>query len=328
MDVRHTDTSPVFIIGYGSSGTTIFSQLVRRYLKISFGTESQFIHRYFNRLHTYGDLREDGNLRRLIADIGSERCFSRWAKFGFAVDENRIFDNVKARTYRGVLESFFGALASHQSMTRWGDKTPEDVYHLDVVRQLFPDAKYVHLVRDGRDVALSVFGRYFGPKNAFCAARVWKDAICRIQQFAKTVDRDQILEVRYEDLLSDPATVFARLIQFLKIADDDNRLRTSIESTIKGDLKESNSYKWKTGLTAKQRQIFERVAGHELRQYGYETDSPADDRVTIIDRTYWVVDDRIRRWLIPAYWRDNTYRFGLRVKDARMALRSWSRRAL
>lgn len=80
LDVKHSRTNPVFVVGNARSGTSIFCKMIRKYLKISFGTESQFIIRYYNTLARYGDLRKDENLLLLIYDISRERCFERWEK--------------------------------------------------------------------------------------------------------------------------------------------------------------------------------------------------------------------------------------------------------
>ena len=71
LNVRHTNNAPVFVIGAARSGTSILCSLIRRYLKTSFGTESQFIIRVHQALARYGDLRHDANLRRLVDDIAS-----------------------------------------------------------------------------------------------------------------------------------------------------------------------------------------------------------------------------------------------------------------
>lgn len=66
LQVMHTRLAPVHVIGYPRSGRSLTCRLLRRYLKVSFGTESQFVVRYSRRLRRYGDFNDDSNLRRLI----------------------------------------------------------------------------------------------------------------------------------------------------------------------------------------------------------------------------------------------------------------------
>lgn len=83
LDIVHARVNPVFVIGHARSGTSILTKLLRQHFRISFGTESQFIIRYHDRLVAYGDLQVDSHVRRLIEDISRERCFERWNKFRF-----------------------------------------------------------------------------------------------------------------------------------------------------------------------------------------------------------------------------------------------------
>lgn len=157
LHADHDRTTPVFVIGFARSGTSLLCRLMRRYLKVSFGTESQFILRYLALLPAYGDLEVDANVRRLLEDIGRERFFARSERnWGFRYDAGRAFGQLRGRRYRDVLDAVFGQLASHNGMVRWGDKTPAYNADLPALCALFPDAQFVHAVRDGRDVALSI----------------------------------------------------------------------------------------------------------------------------------------------------------------------------
>ncbi len=259
--VNHRDLAPVMIIGHGSSGTSITGGLIRELLQISFGTESQFIPRYFYQRGRYGDLRENANLRRLLGDILDERWFVRCRKFGFETDLEAVLADVAECTYRGVLESVFGQLAKHNRMDRWGDKTPEYIDHLPVLQEVFPDAYYIHIVRDGRDVALSVFERFWGAKNIVTAALEWRHAIDRVREFSKTIEAGHLLEIRYEDVLTEPRQTFARIIEFLKIDDADGRLLDYVDDEARKRLKSTNFNKWKTAMTEKQQLAFDRING-------------------------------------------------------------------
>ena len=314
--VRHRHTSPVQLIGHGSSGTSIFADLCRKYLHVGFGTESQFVIRFYHRLPKYGDLASDANLRRLIADLHRERWYERCKKYGYASDAERIFSAIKSRTYRGVLDAVFGDLARHHGMPRWGDKSPEYVNDLPILYSIFPDAKYIHMVRDGRDVANSVMGRYWGPKNTYTAAVEWRDAIRKVAAFVEGFPKDQVLEVRYEDFLNDPLDVYAKLIEFLDIESDDGDLLEWIASQTAQDLVRTNFDKWKKAWPESQRLLYERVAGDELRRHGYETMlDGSDDQFGLSQRLYWRVENKLRKWTYRDYWKDNVYKVRLRLRN-------------
>jgi len=77
VEVVHGSQVPVLVLGHARSGTSVFIRMLRKYLRIAFGTESQFIIRYHSRISKYGDLTKDANVRRLIGDLYRERWFER-----------------------------------------------------------------------------------------------------------------------------------------------------------------------------------------------------------------------------------------------------------
>ncbi|QGJ69132.1 Sulfotransferase family protein [Planctomycetales bacterium 10988] len=323
MDVQHSQTAPVLLLGHGSSGTSILSRLFRQYLKISFGTESQFIIRFLKRLPMYGDLNQDENLSRLVEHLCQERWFSRCEeKFGFRTTPNEILSRIEDRTYRGVLNAIFESLAEHQGMDRWGDKTPEYVFDLPLLKELWPEAKYIHLIRDGRDVALSVMGRYWGPKNIYTAAREWNEAVCLIDAFVETLPSEQICEVRYEDLLSQPKQTFARLIEFLGISNSTDDLLAQLEPHLLQDLNQGNWDKWKRAWTEKEQLAFEQIGWKALQRHGYEVILEKEiAEPSLVTRAWSHVDNRLRKWTYADYWQDNLYKLQLRSREAVRFLR-------
>jgi len=323
MNVVHTKTEPVMIIGHGSSGTSILTRLMRDYLNVAFGTESQFIIHYYNRLPMYGDLNDDGNLRALVEHILRERWFERCGKWGFATDVDAVFADVKSRTYRGVLDATFGQLAKHFGHTRWGDKTPEYTHHLATIGELFPDAQYIHMVRDGRDVALSVSNRYWGHKNVYCAAHEWKHEVSQVDAFTDTLRGDQVIEISYEGLLANPVDTFAKIVGFLEIDDSKGTLRHRIENELPGDLNRGNFDKWKTQWSQQQQLSFERIACDVLARHGYDTileEPDANDNP--LKKLYWHADNRVRKWMYADYWKDNLYKAKLRTRNAARRVQS------
>ncbi|MCH9661568.1 MAG: sulfotransferase [Bacteroidetes bacterium] len=315
MKVVHTESSPVFLIGHGSSGTSISAILLDKYSQVCFGTESQFMIRFFNRLSKYGDLSDNSNLTRLVSDILRERWFERVKKFGFTTSLDEILENIGEKSYRGVLDSIFTLLKTHKKMDRWGDKTPEYLYDLPVLHQLYPEAQYIHVVRDGRDVALSEFGRYFGEKNTYKAAVEWRDTILLVKDFLKGLPPNRFIEIRYEDLLAEPAEVFHMLTKFLKIKDEDGQLKKYIDDTISNEIDANNSFKWKSKLSESKNRVFEQVACDILKSYRYETSIETVQDFSPAMKVIWNVDNILKKWKTPGYWGNNAYRAKIRVRE-------------
>ncbi|MCP4111797.1 MAG: sulfotransferase [Desulfobacteraceae bacterium] len=315
LKVEHTKFNPIMIIGKARSGTSIFTRLVRKYLRISFGTESQFFIRYYDSLKNYEPLSDDANIKTLINDISKERYFKRSSKrYGFVLDTKAVFENLPENSYRGVLVSIFSQLAKHHKMERWGDKTPEYIHDLPILKELFPDAQFIHVVRDGRDVALSSFRMPFGEKNIYKAALDWKASILAARHFAKTVSEDQYTELRYEDVLTNPTGEFSKIIRFLGIKDDDNQLINFISDSIENDLNLGNFEKWKYQLTKDEIYLFERIAGDLLDEYGYDSKIKTPLPMPGYEKLFWEFDNNVRKLKMGEYWEDNFYKLILRYK--------------
>lgn len=308
LDVRHTRRDPVFVVGHGRSGTSLTVKLLRKYFHVGFGTESQFFVRYFDRLRHYDHLRTRRDLRRLVQDLARERCFERWnRRFGFRLDPDRVMRELSEPSYPGVIDAIFRQLAAHHGVERWGDKTPAYARHLPVLRLLFPRAQFVHIVRDGRDVALSTFRMPWGAKNAYAAAVDWVESLELVREFSSGLPADQWHEFQYETLLKDPGRVAAGLIDFLGIDDADGMLLRFVASRMGDDLWDANCGKWRTGMPPRQVGMFESVARGWLERFGYDVGAERRAAPGPVQRLVLRADNRVRRLAHAGHWRDQLH---------------------
>ena len=196
----------------------------------------------------------------------------------------------REEAYRFAVSAPFVAYAEREGKTRWGDKTPAYIGYIDRLAAIWPDARFVVLVRDGRDVALSVMKVPFGANNVWAAARSWAGAIRRGRQAARRYP-DRVLTVRYEDVVGHPEEEVQKICRFLEL--EYNPAMLAIEETDRTKVTEDQAGwftnvwagittdavgKWRTEMTPHQRQVFESVAGQELRELGYETSGASASR--------------------------------------------------
>jgi hypothetical protein len=213
-----------------------------------------------------------------------------------------------------------------QQMDRWGDKTPEYSRHLPVLRNLFPSAQFVHIVRDGRDVALSGYLTHFGAKNAYAAASEWRDVMEKVHAFADTMPSSSFIELRYEDLLTRTSETLARLIRFLEIHDPDGCVSEAVGRQAGSELRADNFNKWKTELSRRDQDIFAVLAGAWLSRYGYEVTRLTRPAPGLLARLYWRADNAMRRMVVRDHWFDSVYKARLRLRELRLPLRVWRSR--
>ena len=318
----HSRVSPVFVLGHARSGTSLVCRLLLDHLGVNFGTESQFIIRYRQKLARYGNLADDSRLRWLLEDLGRERFFARSRQnFGFVFDVERALRSVSPRTYSGVLRAIFEQFAAAQGHVRWGDKTPEYSHHLPVIRELFPDAQFVHVVRDGRDVAHSLFATGFGAKNSYEAALDWRGTLQQVRRFRETVPADAYTEIRYEELVDDPVRTLGDVAQFLGISNHDALLH-AIGPRLRVQVRPGSARRWKQRLTWREIECVEAYAGAELTAFGYGLQfRPRTLPHGAAEAGYWKAQAACRRLTNRRYWADNWYKLTLRARAAAVPLR-------
>ncbi len=239
---------------------------------MAFGTESQFIVSYYKRIHHFEPLEDYENLNRLVDSLLAERWFRYSRKFNdFQLTRQQIVDAVKDRTFAGVLDTIFRLFAENLGMSRWGDKTPGYISHLDVIYKLFPDAVYVYLVRDGA-TPLCLNGRCtLVHRTCSWPAREWRQSVRKSDRFVKGLPSKQLFTLRYEDLLRDPVSNLTHLGQFLDPGGSEESLKKDWQSTAMPDINRKNMDKWRSVFSESQKRAFERIACDELRRHGYDT---------------------------------------------------------
>jgi hypothetical protein len=106
--------------------------------------------------------------------------------------------------------------------TCWGDKTPLNSYHASKIVRVFPDARFIHLIRDPVDVLYSYLDRGLFDDLPSAVDR-WRSSIKAVQDFSAT--SDAVFDVRYEDLVSEPESTVASVTRFLDVQMDEDAIR-------------------------------------------------------------------------------------------------------
>lgn len=267
-------SAPLLIVGCPRSGTTLLLRLIRDYLDVGFGRDDGRFLRFKNLLNHYGDLNRDENMFRLMRDIFADDDFRKRFK-SLAFDPKELLAVIDERTYSELVRHVYAAFALMEGKTRWGNKTPRYVFHMGELLDLFPDAKFIHVIRDGRDVALSLFRVTWGaPRNCFSAAKYWKERSSAARAAGAVLGEEKYLEVKYERLLSNPVSVFQKIIDFGSFEVDRDQVIERLRDETRARLKRDNFDKWRTDLSVSEIKVFEQVAGDTLKEFGYELQHP------------------------------------------------------
>ena len=171
---------------------------------------------------------------------------------------------------RDLCDTVFGEFAQ-SGETHAAERTPWHVHHLPLIAEVYPDARFIHIIRDGRDVAWSVMAQPWEPWTVAEAAAEWRSAV-EAGRAAASALGDRLLEVRHEDLAAEPGAVVPRVYAHLG-------LESGIEEAIAAAREKVNVSthdqrvrlgEWREGWGRRERRDFDRAAGDLLREIGYD----------------------------------------------------------
>jgi len=223
----------------------------------------------------------------------------RWNDFGVLSPEFTAqiasilpFDLGKA------LRIFYSQYASRFGKRRWGDKSPANLPEMETIQTLLPEARFIHIIRDGRDVALSLREVWFGPETLEESAEAWVQAIANARSQRRNLRH--YLEIRYEILLQRPKETLRTVCAFLDlpwtpalllyhrnvarrlaeanhdyhgpdgrlIATAEQRMAALRRTTRPPDT--SRIDRWRREMTESERAAYVSIAGPTLQDLGYE----------------------------------------------------------
>jgi Sulfotransferase family len=295
---------PFLIIGAQRSGTSLLSRILNEHPNIAVPSESFFFNTFGPLRRFYGDLSLEANRDRLIDDALSTFKIREWRP---PLTREAVVAELTEPTLGGVFRALLDAWTATQGKRRWGEKTPQHVLHWDHVGAALPDAKIIHIVRDGRDVALGLIAARFGPATTFRAAERWLTYVDSIEAVKAATTSERLHEIRYEDLLLEPERVLTGLCSFLgeryaktmldfhKNADPYGHGYRSEHRNLHKPLMRDRVGRWRRRMSARDVRIFESVAGPALERYGYALATPATP-LAGWQRQYlrWVVDPPVK----------------------------------
>lgn len=273
---------PFFIISSGRSGTTLMRSMLVAGGEVAIPAETLIIHslaiKYPLLFHMgWADL-----TRVVISDFEGSHNFPLWECNLAPAYANAAKIPAKERSLARIIDEVFRTYASQKfpEATIWGDQSPIHTFHLPYIHKIFPNAKFMHLLRDGRDVISSMVKRH-GDGYLSEAIYRWKTSIKRTNTFKKRLDSSQYLEVRYEDLVQFPEKSLAVVSEFLGIDYKSEMLDywkkpSTIENkyydfhaNLGKPVFSSSIGKWKERLSEEQQSLVLRAITPELRDLGF-----------------------------------------------------------
>lgn len=273
--------APVFVLGCVRSGTTLLYHMLLSAGDFAvYRTESNALNLLEPR---FGDLSVRRNQEKLLDAWFNSKLF--WVS-GLSADEVRARVHGQCRNGGDFLRIVMDEMARKQGVRRWAECTPEHILHLRRIKQTIPNALILHIIRDGRDVALSAEKQHY-VKRAFwdkmpstmVAGLYWEWMVKKGRQAGRKLGGDY-MEVRFEDLVSNPRATLGRVGSFIDHDLDYDRIRqvgigsvsdpnTSFRAPAGGD-DFAPVGRWKQGLPPDQLAVLEGLVGNTLQELGYD----------------------------------------------------------
>lgn len=265
-----------FVIGSARSGTTLLRMILNAHPEVAVPPESRFV----VELYRSDEVRVEEFLARLDSH-------QRWASWDTPIESVRAqLAGMTTVPYPEAIEAAYLAFAKNRNKKRYGDKTPRYIENIPLLSRLWPEAKFVHLVRDGREVALSYADVPFGPSTVAKAAGLWKERVVLGMAQGRALGPKRYTEMRYERLLAHPQEEIESLCSFLDLDFDPAMLDYSehARSEVLDRAKLYNPHvtksitktrSWDEQMPPSQVEVFEAVAGDTLQELGYERAFPS-----------------------------------------------------
>jgi hypothetical protein len=268
---------PVLVLGVRRSGTTLLRVMLDRHSELAVPDESYFVPQLADRhlRHVDPDAFVD-DLRRI--DTPAE----------WDVPLEKVRARLTDRMPIGAaIATVYTVYAEEHGKRRWGDKTPMYMQNLRLLERLFPDALFVHLIRDGRDAALSFLSMPKGlmtetwmqPRGVAGFAGQWRAEVKAAQRLGRRVGDQRYLEVRYEDLVGDVESVLRRIATFARLPYEPAMAdyAGNVDVSTKPHQQSLNRpptaglRDWRLQMSPEDVGAFDRVAGDLLGELGYES---------------------------------------------------------
>ncbi len=284
------DVPCFFVVGPPRGGTTMLRLLLNSHPEVCVPPETVFFPFLLRNAESYGDFGTRERIEAFARDVAAASAETgQTVATVFSTSPEEIaaaVEAAKVSCYAEAFAAFMGLVAGRQEKRVWGDKTPFYTAFIEVLAQCFPNARFIALVRDPRDVAESLHRTEWGRKwypSLLDAGMRWRYAIMAIERAAPRLGPERLLAVRYEDLVADPERWARDICSFLHLDFDERMLRfheTATREVPEGSkawhqstlepISGSRIGRWKQRYSPEEIGLIEIACKPEMRRWGYE----------------------------------------------------------
>ncbi len=279
----------IFVVGINGSGTTMLAEALGRHPELYMFPQETRVLPYLAQRYPDSILHNLSARRALADTLGRSRAFWRCNNNQPFVLPDDVL--VSLDDFSSVVDAMYGYFARLEGKQRWGDKSPMYLQHIDILSRTFPNARFIHIYRDGRDSAQSFHRRWRqAPSRTIFR---WKKAIALGREQGQRLGIARYFEFSYEDLTTDPENWMRRVCAFsgLDFCHEllDSSMQHMDESTrrIAQGRMVQNSNKWRTYFNSNQIDELEQIGGKMLADLGYTVQLRGDKDLSFA-KLHWL----------------------------------------
>lgn len=274
------NAAPFFIVGSGRSGTTLLRMILSSHSRLSIPPETYYLAPLLDQLPVDRELTSAEVAHSINIMTGHYRWPDMGMDAGELAREGGALVNPKLRD---IVEIVYAKHLVREGKVRWGDKTPPYIRIVPRLAAMFPDARFIHLLRDGRDVAKSFQSvGWYGPRLHKNMVE-WSGAMELDRRWRNSALADQFLVVRYEDLVRQTQKTTQEICAFLGEDFEPQMLgweekvdrlvpqrELYIHEKLKRKPNQADIERWRHEMSAWEKFVSEAFMGKDLTRAGYE----------------------------------------------------------
>lgn len=285
--------TPLFILGNNRSGTSLLRLILTCHEEIIIPPESHFLLWNYDKYRFWQP--KDG-YENFLSDLFNSTKFEMWELDKQEIESFLIYRNPISYSELCADIYIFYGMKQNKKASLWGDKNGLWVEKMPILYSLYNEAKFIHIVRDGRDVATSYLdiNLYSGQRHKYFPklptqieqiAELWNKNVLSISRFLSQISIQNYLEIKYEDLICQNEIVINTVLNFLslplspsvfayyeinKSKNFEPKEFLGWKAKLNEPLDKSNIGKYKYKLAPSDIKIFEQIAAEALERYGYQ----------------------------------------------------------
>ncbi len=272
------DTTFLFIVGRGRSGTSLLQTILNTHPQISVAPEAQFI--MFLRRRYQNAEWDNSKIKTFARDLWLEERLENWHLKPGNLEQQFLKHNENTSFARLCKEVYYqyGLSKQKKDLKIVGDKNPHYALYLKHLITLYPNAKFVHIVRDPRDTVLSYKGVNFDANHTSTLAHRWNIYNKAILKYSRIMP-EKFHFLRFEDLLTNSEDALIKLCKFLGVEYDSEMLNfykkeqdweAAFRKNLKNPLDPKKAFRWKRDMEEAKIQYASAIAGKMASKFGYE----------------------------------------------------------